>query len=140
MDLENIEVFLEIARTRSISGAAKNLFISQSAVSYRLKMLEDELDCKLIERGRGQNQSRLTKEGEAFLPLAERLKDVRYDIKSFKEISCHPSITVGCVESMGIYLGCLYPEAIENWNREIEEFIQSKQWLTVCKERGELYD
>lgn len=51
MDLENIEVFLEIARTRSISGAAKNLFISQSAVSYRLKMLEDELDCKLIERG-----------------------------------------------------------------------------------------
>ncbi|MFR3754880.1 MAG: hypothetical protein ACLTW9_26235 [Enterocloster sp.] len=67
-------------------------------------MLEDELDCKLIERGRGQNQSRLTKEGEAFLPLAERLKDVRYDIKSFKEISCHPSITVGCVESMGIYL------------------------------------
>ena len=104
MDLENIEVFLEIARTRSISGAAKNLFISQSAVSYRLKMLEDELDCKLIERGRGQNQSRLTKEGEAFLPLAERLKDVRYDIKSFKEISCHPSITVGCVESMGIYL------------------------------------
>ena len=27
MDLENIEVFLEIARTRSISGAAKNLFI-----------------------------------------------------------------------------------------------------------------
>ena len=81
MDLENIEVFLEIARTRSISGAAKNLFISQSAVSYRLKMLEDELDCKLIERGRGQNQSRLTKEGEAFLPLAERLKDVRCDIK-----------------------------------------------------------
>ena len=36
--------------------------------------------------------------------MAERLKDVRYDIKSFKEISCHPSITVGCVESMGIYL------------------------------------
>lgn len=33
--------------------------------------------------------------------------------------------------------GCLYPEAIENWNREIEEFIQS---LTVCKESGELYD
>jgi len=36
--------------------------------------------------------------------------------------------------------GCLYPEAIEIWNREIEEFIQSKQWLTVCKESGELYD
>ena len=56
MDLANIEVFLAIARTRSISKAAKTLFVSQSTVSYRLKLLEEELDCKLIERGRGQNQ------------------------------------------------------------------------------------
>lgn len=74
MDLANIEVFLAIARTRSISKAAKTLFVSQSTVSYRLKLLEEELDCKLIERGRGQNQSLLTKEGETFFPIAERLK------------------------------------------------------------------
>ncbi len=122
MDLENIEVFLEIARTRSITGAAKNLFISQSAVSYRLKMLEDELDCKLIERGRGQNQSMLTKEGEAFLPLAERLKEVRYDIKSFKEISCHPSVTVGCVESMGIYLLDEFYNSMVKRNKKVKMY------------------
>lgn len=80
MDLDSIEVFLAIARTRSISKAAKNLFISQSTVSYRLKLLEEELNCQLVERGRGQNQSTLTKEGENFLPIAERMKRIRYDI------------------------------------------------------------
>lgn len=104
MDLESIEIFLAIVRTRSISKAAKILFISQSTVSYRLRLLEEELDCKLIERGRGQNQASLTKEGEMFFPIAERLKNISYDIDSFKETSRHPSITIGCVESMGIYL------------------------------------
>ena len=104
MDLESIEIFLAVVRTRNVSKAAKILFISQSTVSYRLRLLEEELDCKLVERGRGQNQTCLTKEGEMFFPIAERLKNIRYDIESFKDISRHPSISIGCVESMAIYL------------------------------------
>lgn len=94
---------LAVVRTRNVSKAAKILFISQSTVSYRLRLLEEELDCKLVERGRGQNQTCLTKEGDVF-PIAERLKNIRYDIESFKDISRHPSISIGCVESMAIYL------------------------------------
>ena len=102
MDLESIEIFLAVVRTRNVSKAAKILFISQSTVSYRLRLLEEELDCKLVERGRGQNQTCLTKEGEMFFPIAERLKNIRYDIESFKDISRHPSISIGGVESMAI--------------------------------------
>ena len=104
MDLVSIEVFLAVARTKSVSKAARTLFVSQSTVSYRLKLLEEELSCTLVERGRGQNQTMLTKEGEAFFPIAERMKNIRYDIEAFKESSRHPVITIGCVESMGLYL------------------------------------
>ena len=44
MDLESIEIFLAVVRTRNVSKAAKILFISQSTVSYRLRLLEEELD------------------------------------------------------------------------------------------------
>lgn len=117
MDLANIDVFLAVARTRSVSKAAKVLFVSQSTVSYRLKLLEEELSCTLVERGRGQNQSVLTKEGEAFFPIAERMKKIRYDIESFKETSRHPAITIGCVESMGLYLlDELYNRSVKRGN------------------------
>lgn len=140
MDLESIEVFLAIVRTRSISKAAKNLFISQSTVSYRLKLLEEELDCKLIERGRGQNQSVLTKEGETFFPIAERMKNIRYDIDSFKEISRHPSITIGCVESMGVYLmDELYNDVVKRNNRVKMHFLlNNNQRMYEMVERGQV--
>lgn len=140
MDLDSIEVFLAIVRTKSISQAAKNLFISQSTVSYRLKLLEEELDCKLIERGRGQNQSVLTKEGETFFPIAERLKHIRYDIDSFKEISRHPSITIGCVESMGVYLmDELYNNVVQRNSRVKMYFLlNNNERMYEMVERGQV--
>lgn len=140
MDLANIEVFLAIARTRSISKAAKTLFVSQSTVSYRLKLLEEELDCKLIERGRGQNQSLLTKEGETFFPIAERLKNIQYDIVSFKEVSRHPVISIGCVESMGLYLlDELYNDVIRRGNRVKMHFLlNNNERLFDMVEGGQL--
>lgn len=140
MDLESVEVFLAIARTRSISSAAKILFVSQSTVSYRLKLLEEELDCKLIERGRGLNLSLLTKEGETFFPIAERLKNIRYDIDSFKEISRHPSISIGCVESMGLYLlDEIYNNLVKRNNRVRMQFLMNdSQRLYEMVERGQI--
>ena len=43
MNYKDIEVFLELVRCRNITKAAENLYLSQSAVSNRLKSLEDEL-------------------------------------------------------------------------------------------------
>ncbi len=140
MDLDSIEVFLAIARTRSISKAAKNLFISQSTVSYRLKLLEEELNCQLVERGRGQNQSTLTKEGENFLPIAERMKRIRYDIDSFKEVSRHPTITIGCVESMGVYLLDEFYNNIVKRNNKIKMYfmLNDNRRIYEMVERGQI--
>lgn len=59
--LESYRMFHEAAITLSFSQAAKNLYISQSAISQAMKQLELELDCKLFVRG-GKGVS-LTKDG-----------------------------------------------------------------------------
>jgi DNA-binding transcriptional LysR family regulator len=53
---------VEVVRRTTFSGAAKELFATQSAVSKSVKQLEDELGVLLLERN-GRN-SRLTDAGE----------------------------------------------------------------------------
>ena len=60
--LEQYKIFNEAASTLSFSLAARNLYISQSAISQTIKILEKELNTQLFIR-----QSKgvlLTKEGE----------------------------------------------------------------------------
>ena len=60
MDLADIEMFLSIVSTKSISKTADALFLSQPTVSHRLKLLEKELNCSLILRSKGFKQIELT--------------------------------------------------------------------------------
>ena len=48
--LELYRVFKEVAETGNISLAAKNLYISQSAVSQSIKQLETALQARLFAR------------------------------------------------------------------------------------------
>ncbi len=62
INLELYRVFLVVAECGSISGAARNLFISQPAVTQAIKLLESELGGTLfIRNSRGVA---LTHEGE----------------------------------------------------------------------------
>ncbi len=73
MRLEQLDAFVEIHRRGSVSQAAEALFVSQPALTARLKGLERELDAVLFLRsGRGM---RLSEAGRAFLPYAERTLD-----------------------------------------------------------------
>lgn len=49
--LELYRVFKEVAEEESISAAAKNLYISQSAVSQSVRQLEEQLGIRLFARG-----------------------------------------------------------------------------------------
>src|SRR4029453_1637837 len=73
MLLAQIEAFVEIARTRTISRAADTLFAPPPALTARLQRLEEELDTKLFVRTpRGM---KLTESGEVFLPHAVKALD-----------------------------------------------------------------
>jgi DNA-binding transcriptional LysR family regulator len=39
-----------LAATGSFTGAAKKLFLTQSAVSHSMKSLEDDMGCKLLRK------------------------------------------------------------------------------------------
>ncbi|HEU4964265.1 MAG TPA: LysR family transcriptional regulator [Bacilli bacterium] len=68
MNLENVEMFLMIARLGSINKAAEALFLAQSTVTHRLKQLERQLQTTLFVRT--ANGVSLTLEGKRFVPVA----------------------------------------------------------------------
>lgn len=51
MDLKQLSYFVKIVEEGSISAAAKKLFMSQPPLSSQMKLLEEELNCTLFERG-----------------------------------------------------------------------------------------
>lgn len=60
-----------LARTGNFTETAARLFLSQSAISHSIRSLEEELDCKLFERG--PRKAVLTPAGEQFLHYAEKI-------------------------------------------------------------------
>ncbi len=71
MNTDLLRTFIEVARTRHFGDAAENLYLTQSAVSARVKQLEAMLGIALFDRQR--NNILLTREGERLLPHAENI-------------------------------------------------------------------
>ena len=69
MDTELVRTFLEVNKTRHFGRAAENLYLTQAAVSARIKQLENYLGVSLFVRSR--NNIQLTAEGERLIPHAE---------------------------------------------------------------------
>lgn len=104
MHQELIETFTVLAKTQNITKTANLLFLSQSTISYRLKVLETELNVALFERDKGYKHIVLTKHGEKFLKLAEEYQRVAEDIHNFADQSIHKSIVVGAVDSVNNFV------------------------------------
>lgn len=85
MDQKDIMIFLELVRGRNISKTAENLYLSQSAVSSRLKALEEEMGCHLVLRSKGQRSVDLTRQGEEFISVAERWKLLFEETEAVKD-------------------------------------------------------
>lgn len=71
MDIELLNTFLEVNNTRHFGKAAENLYLTQAAVSARIKLLEQTLGTNLFLRYR--NNLSLTPTGERLIPHAETI-------------------------------------------------------------------
>ena len=100
MNPANIQTFLCVARCGSISAAAAMLYISQSAVSTRLRQLEETLGAALVERRQGSRSIVLTARGEAFLPLAERWMALSTETAAFAQQPLRTALTVAGPDSL----------------------------------------
>ena len=74
MDINAARTFLEIVKTGSFVNAAANLNLTQTAVSARIRVLEEQLDRKMFIRNKAG--ARLTPAGEQFLRFATSLVQV----------------------------------------------------------------
>lgn len=71
MDIELFRTFLEVKNTRHFGKAAENLYLTQAAVSARIKQLETILGAPLFTRFR--NNLQLTATGERLINHAETI-------------------------------------------------------------------
>lgn len=131
MDTDSLKAFVAVARTGSFSDAAKELFITQPAVSKRIASLESHLNHALFDRlGK---EITLTEAGTALLPNAQRiLQNIRDTERSIRELSGEIVGTLKVATSHHIGLHHLPPVlrafASKHQNVNLQfEFLDSEQ-------------
>lgn len=86
-NLDDLKAFLIVARSGSFTKAAGQMGVSQSALSYTIKMLEQRLDIKLLHRT--TRSVSLTQEGEQLFndiePLLNGIEQKLNNLNSFRE-------------------------------------------------------
>jgi DNA-binding transcriptional LysR family regulator len=70
-DTRQLLAFAALARLGSFTRAARELFLTQSAISHAIKALEEQAGCRLFERA-GRNVA-LTQSGEQFLRHVDKI-------------------------------------------------------------------
>jgi DNA-binding transcriptional LysR family regulator len=101
MNLRFVEAYHWAVTLKSVTRAAEKLHVTQSALSSRIAVLEEELGVLLLDRR--DKQFRLTTAGVRFARHAERLLNLQRDIKL--EFGAGPatravSLRVGVIESV----------------------------------------
>ena len=99
MDTELLKTFLERRAARHFGRAAEALYLTQSAVSFRIRQLENQLGVNLFTRHR--NNIRLTVAGEKLLPYAETLMNTwQAARKEVAHSSQHNEFSIGASASL----------------------------------------
>lgn len=100
MDTELLKTFLEVNRTRHFGKAAEHLYLTQSAVSARIRLLEDLLGIPLFTRAR--NNVQLTPRGERLVRHAETILNAWTRAKHEVAVSedSNAAISVGGIASL----------------------------------------
>lgn len=80
--IEDIKYFIVVSETQNITRASERLGLSQPALSYALKRLEQELGAELLIRLK--NGIKLTKLGDEFL---KRSRKIIFDWEELKKIT-----------------------------------------------------
>ena len=99
-----IEAFLSVCRHRKISKAAEELYISQSALSIRIKTLEEGLGCALLQRSKGQREIVLTPQGQMFYSLTLQYQNIVQKMESVGKGNPLEHLHVSAINSVGNHL------------------------------------
>lgn len=105
MYLRQFKVFLVAAERESFTQAAKELYLTQPAVSFQIQALEDFFGAKLFKRtGR---KVELTDAGDALLPYARKIIEAMEESKkAIEQVGAAKTgkLVVGASTTIGIYI------------------------------------
>jgi LysR family hca operon transcriptional activator len=118
MELRHLRYFAAVAAHGSFSRAAKQLHLTQPALSRQVKSLEDEIGILLLIRG--QNTISLTSAGEAFY---EEAKDIlaRVDV-AVRRIKTRPQgekLRIGYVHSLTAGIMPTVLKRFQSYNQDV---------------------
>jgi LysR family transcriptional regulator, low CO2-responsive transcriptional regulator len=104
-DMRQLRAFIAVAEEGSFTLAARKLFVTQSAVSHSLRALEEQLNCRLLDRtGKWVT---VTAEGELLLKSCRRvmheLDQVMHDLDGLKRWG-QKTLRIGAPHSLCYYL------------------------------------
>ena len=129
--IRQLQCFLTLAELLNYGKTARALYMSQPAITFQIKSLEDAFNIKLFERDR--QQVRLTEAGEAFREYAktilstvekaqERMSEMRERMRL--RISCGPVGQFVLLPSVIRALAADYP----GFELEVSEFT-TEEWM-----------
>lgn len=114
MDIRFLNTFLEVAKTRHFGRAAENLYLTQSAVSARIKLLEEYFNTALFIRNR--NSIQITPAGEKLIPFSKELaRTLDLARKSLAEEDCQYISSSSTQNAFLLFFSSLMPELINTF-------------------------
>jgi DNA-binding transcriptional LysR family regulator len=123
MKIELIHTFLEVTRTLHFRIASEHLYITQSAVSARIKLLEDELGVLLFDRS--QKHLKLTPEGHRMIKHANDMIFLWNKTKQDVGIAENDSqqLVIGSMMS-------IWDIVLQDWLKKIHRNVEDVSLLT----------
>lgn len=95
-----LRTFFEVVRSGSFSKAADLLFVTQSAVSRRIKLLEERYGCRLIDRSGPALKP--TEAGRIVYEKARQMLELENDLeKQMQELNERPALAFACTRPFG---------------------------------------
>ena len=131
MKIELLKTFLEVSRSLHFRIASENLFITQSAVSARIKLLEDDLGVLLFDRSK--RHLKLTPEGHRLIKHANELIFMWQKTKQ--------DVGITAQHSMQLVVGAkstIWDIVLQNWLQKIHLNIEEVSLLTSTYSAPEL--
>lgn len=127
MTLRHLQIFAKVCEHESMSAAAADLFISQSAVSQAIRELENKYDLSLFTRDK--KKLRVTHAGEKLLLFAQRMLELSAGIdQCMRETKLSPELRLGVTSGVAEYY---LPDMLRRYRRTPE----ASQVVIHCEDR-----
>lgn len=108
MEIENLRIFVEVARRGSFASVARDRDVDPSLISRAVALLEDELGARLLQRT--TRQLALTEAGEIYLArISALVDDFDRAQEEVRGVSSEPTGTLRLTASVAFGQTCLVP-------------------------------